>query len=315
MALPSAVQKQLDQVEQFDKEMAGVAVVSQTDPVVEPPKAAEPAAEVIPPAPVPEVRTPDWEQKYRTIQGKYDAEVPRLHAQVREMTHSMQAVQQQLEELKRAPAPEPVKASNESLVTEQDKEAFGEDLVNLQERIARSVAAPLEAHIQKLTERLGKYEGTAEVTAAQQAASAEDRYFERLAARTPNWEQINTDPKWVEWLTGRYPGSTQTRQEQLNVARANLDLNATAEMFEAYESANKITEPEKPANRSQELNSQVAPAKSKSSSTAVTDTKRIWTPAEVAAALDPRKLRQMTATEVEHIMSEIDAASAEGRVR
>ena len=309
MVLPKAVQAELEAAAQIEQQLAGVAEPQQTEPAPEvtPEQVAEP--EVVPAAPEPEVRVPDWEQKYRTLQSKYDVEVPRLHREVRETNAKLQQLVQELEAAKATPqkqdaAPVPV--------SEQDREAFGDDLVNLQERIARAVAAPLEQTIQKLTERLGKYESTAEVVASQQAATAEDRYFERLAAQVPNWEQVNGDAKWVEWLSGRYPGMAMTRQEQLNAARSALNLETTVELFRAFE---ELTQKPKSTN-SQALNSQVAPPKSKQSSTPVSDAStRIWTQAEVAAALDPRKLRGMSADQVAQVMSEIDAAAAEGRVK
>lgn len=306
MALPRAVQEQLDQAAAIEAQMSGGSE-SQTDPVA----VEEPPPEVVPQAPVQE-NAPEWEQKYRTLQAKYNGEVPQYAAEVRELKHNVAQLSQALEAQKAAPPPQPAK--QDSLVSEKDKEVFGEDLVNLQERIARAATAPLEATIQKLSEQLRKYEGTAESAATQQAATAEERYFERLQGREPEFAAINTDPKWLEWLGGRYPGASMTRQEQLNSARSSLNVDATAEMFAAYK---ELTQPQKQANQSQELRSQVAPAKSKSSSAAPTpdSSNRIWSAAEVTAALDPRKLRGMTPAEVERVMSDIDAASAEGRVK
>ena len=316
MALPKAVQAELDQAELIEKQLSGVAEQVTEPPQTEPAqdKPADPVAvQEMPQTPVQDApHAPDWEQKYNVLRGKYDAEVPRLHAQLREVNGQIQDFQRQIDEMRSKPAPE-VKPVDTPLVSEQDKEVFGEDLVNLQERIARAVAAPLEAHIAKLTERLSKYEGTAEQTAKLQAETAEDKFFDRLAREVPNWEQINQDQQWLEWLGGRYPGMSATRQDQLSAARANLDLGSTVELFKAF--VDSTAKPTPPSN-SQELQRQVAPPKTRASSEPVADSSnRVWTQAEIAAALDPRKLRQMSAAEVERVMSEIDIASAEGRVR
>jgi hypothetical protein len=319
MALPQAVQDELDKAAAIEAQLHGAQVVEEetepnppdeqtvTTPETEAPAASTPAT---PPEPEPQ-RDSGWEQKYRTLQLKYDNEVPRYAAELRELRHQVQALSDELQAARAKPTPpaEP----DVTTVSEQDREAFGDDLVNLQERIARSVAAPLERHIQELTQRLSKYETTAESVVTQQAATAEDRYFERLAVAVPDWEQVNSDPNWVDWLSGRYPGAGMSRQEQLNQARERLDLNATVEMFKAFE---ELTQPRKQANQNQELNRQVAPPKSRAPSTPVQDqSTRIWTQAEVAAAMDPRKLRGMTPEAVERVMSEIDAAAAEGRIR
>lgn len=322
MALPQAVQDELDRAAQIEAELNGVQEgEAGNDPAtpdaqtVTPPE-PEPAAASTPetqPEPVEESRTPDWEHKYRTLQLKYDNEVPRYAADLRELRQQVQELSRELQLARTEPKP-PTAPETPPMVSEQDREAFGEDLVNLQERIARSVAAPLERHIQELTQRLSKYEATADSVVTQQAQTAEARYFDRLEAAVPNWAQVNEDENWVEWLKGRYPGAGMSRQEQLNLARERLDLNATVEMFRAYE---ELTAPRKPANQNQELNRQVAPPKSRASSTVASDqsSTRIWTQAEIAAAMDPRRLRDMTPEQVERVVSEIDAAAAEGRVR
>ena len=61
--------------------------------------APEPSPEPVQAAPVastdvpPEVPEEKWEHKYRRLQGKYDAEVPRLHQQVKELQAALQQMQ------------------------------------------------------------------------------------------------------------------------------------------------------------------------------------------------------------------------------
>jgi hypothetical protein len=313
MALPKAVQDQLDQVAAIEQELSG-AENQQTEQNVDQAVGQTPATEVPPQIPVPDPAAPDWERRYQVLQGKYDAEVPRLHAEVREITQRMQAMSQQLEAAKQAKV-ETKPVENVSLVSEQDKEVFGEDLVNLQERIARAATKPLENVIHELTKRLEKYESVADVAASNLARTTEERYFDKLAQSIPNWQEVNTNQQWIDWLNGRYPGMTMTRQEQLNAARASLDINTTVEMFKAF--LDMTAPPAKPTTPNQNLQSQVAPPKTRSSSSAPTpdSSKRIWTSAEVVAALDYRRMKDMTPEEVVRVMSEIDAAQAEGRVK
>jgi uncharacterized protein involved in exopolysaccharide biosynthesis len=97
MALPKQVQAQLDEVEALEKtlsarkkdpEKAEKPEKGTEKPETEgekPKEDAEKAAkprEVKPAEPKPEVVPEDFEQRYRTLRGKYDAEVPRLHQEV-----------------------------------------------------------------------------------------------------------------------------------------------------------------------------------------------------------------------------------------
>lgn len=314
MALPRAVQRQLDQAAELEKQLTGAVdsepapaepVVQQTEP--EPTPAPEPAPTPEEPKPEPTLAT-DWEQRYKTIQGKFNAEVPRLTAQVNELSTSLQAALSEIEKMKHASPP----PAAEPLVTEKDKEEFGADLVALQERIARQVAAPLQATIDKLAEKLASYGEVVNTNAAQVASTAEERYFDKLAARVPEWEHINSDAKWLEWLEGRFPGVRQTRQQMLNAARAALDLEATVELFAAYK---ELTGTPKPSP-SKELESQITPGKGRANNSApVSQEKKMYTGAEYAALLDPRNLRKVGVQEAERLMSELDTALLEGRVR
>jgi hypothetical protein len=62
-------------------------------PVGEPP-ASQPQAPVGEPPPAqPQPQTDTWEQRYRTLQGKYDSEIPALRAQVSAMENLVRTMQ------------------------------------------------------------------------------------------------------------------------------------------------------------------------------------------------------------------------------
>lgn len=299
MALPKALQQQYDEAEAIQTQLNG-APEAQTVAVVETPAPVVAAIET--PPEVPEVPEETWAHKYRTLQAKFDAEVPRLHAQLREINATMQQTLRDKTELERVR----VETPQAPAFTDQDKEVYGEDLLSLLERSRAADSAriaELEAMVQAQKKSVGNVEQMA-------AAQAEERFFSRLQSVVPDWEQINVDAGWVEWLTGRFPGASVTRQEMLNASRGALDTAAVTELFQAYKATLA-----KPNSGSKELQRQVTPPKGGSASSAAdTSAPRTWTSSEVNAALDPRRMAKMTPQERERVMAEIDAASAEGRI-
>jgi chaperonin cofactor prefoldin len=173
MALPKAVQQQLEEADRIVADINGEKTgedSSETNPVDQqvdqnvltdpPPNDPPPDNTISQEAKQPEVPEEKWAHKYHTLKGMYDAEVPRLHSQMREMQTQIQ----QLIADKAAIEATKVEQDQvvESLITEQDKEAFGPDLIDLIERATeskvstlRSREADLMAEIKELKGQLG----------------------------------------------------------------------------------------------------------------------------------------------------------------
>jgi hypothetical protein len=137
MALPRQVEAQLKELEEIEKQLA--AQQDTEPPALDPEPESKPAEpteptqnsepepqqpEAKPEKPAePDVPEETWQQKYKTLKGMYDAEVPRLHSDVRELRAQMDKLQKAAE----APKPETKPAKAEKLVTDADVQAFGED--------------------------------------------------------------------------------------------------------------------------------------------------------------------------------------------
>ena len=64
--------------------------------------------------PKPQVEKDDFKAQYRTIQGKYNAEVPRLHTELKEEKQAREKLEEELRELK-------TQQELRSLITPQEK--------------------------------------------------------------------------------------------------------------------------------------------------------------------------------------------------
>jgi hypothetical protein len=314
MALPKAIQQQVEAADELVAQMNGQPTNPDPDPNPDPGPDPTPDPQPQPvsqePQPQPTIPEETWQAKFFTLKGKYDAEVPRLHAQVKELSTQ---VQQLITEAAAKPAPtqEPAK----TLITEQDKEAFGSDLLDLIDRATEQKIAgfrerevQLQAEIKELKGTVGKVDETI-------GANSKEIFIERLAKQVPDWEALNVDQGFLTWLAEVDPVYGLPRQAALNNAYESLDAARTANIFKQY----KATVAPAPAqqNNRQQLSRQVAPTRSRTSpapATSAADT-RIYTQGEITQFYEEWRRGFLDENDAVRMEKEIHAAIAEGRVR
>lgn len=319
MALPRVIQDQIDQADAMVAQMTGqTAPNAETAPEPDPNLAANPEPQPQPisqenepkPAPVPEET---WERKYLTLKGMYDAEVPRLHSQMRELNQQVQTLIAEAAVAK-AQQPRQEAAPAKTLITEQDKEAFGSDLLDLIDRATeqklagnRDLEAQLRAEINELKGKLGN-------VTERQVVSDKDRYEAALSAQVPDWEAMNIDQGFLTWLAEVDPVYGMPRQYALTNAYESLDANRTATIFKQYK-ATLAPAPRQQANR--ELQRQVAPTRSHTSPAPTTSTadKRVYTTSDIDSFYAEWRRGMIDEAEAVQIERDIHAAINEGRIR
>lgn len=176
-------------------EVPNEAPVEQTEPALPEP---EPSPEPAPEPPVaPSDVAPDsaseakWEHKYRRLQGKYDAEVPRLHQQLREVTATLQQLQAQQAAPPPPPAPSPTKDTEpDRYVSDEDVANYGEDFVDIQKRITLDATREMRKQIADLQAQLQQ-------TGSQMSAVS---FETKLLQAVPDFPVIDANPNWIAWL-------------------------------------------------------------------------------------------------------------------
>lgn len=316
--LPKQVQAQADELAEFEK-----SLIEATPP--EPPAEPKPAEEVTPadPAPAPVKQEPKadetWQKRYQTLQGMFNAEVPRLNAQVKELKDQLAQAISKLEAASKAPA-EPAKPTS-PLVTEKDVEAFGGDLIDLVKRQAAEVfqqeKREMESELSKLRTENADLKGQLTGVTEKQGANDRRAYFVELARLVPDYEAVNVDPDFLNWLAEVDPLSGMPRQAFLNQAFETFNPEHTAKLFNAWKQAHGQVDPPKQQVK-QQLERQVAPGTSKSSAGAAPNAgERVWSAADIQQFYTDvaKGVYRGRADEAARIESEIDAAVASGRVR
>lgn len=325
MALPKAVQQQLEEADRIVADINGEKtgedssetnpVDQQVDQVVEtdpPPNDPPPDNTISQEAKQPEVSEEKWAHKYHTLKGMYDAEVPRLHSQMREMQTQIQQLIADKAVIESTKVEQ--KQAVESLITEQDKEAFGPDLIDLIERATESKVSTLRSREANLMAEIKELKGQLGSVTERQVISDKDRFLMGLGQQVSDWETLNIDQGFLEWLQQVDPVYGVPRQAALSNAYESLDVTRVANIFKAY----KQTLPQTPApsRAKQELQRQVAPTRTRSTTTPADGVnERIFTNQDIEQFYTDWRRGFYDEQEAADMEKQIHTAIAEGRIR
>jgi hypothetical protein len=155
----------------------------------EPPLTTQPSDPAPPPAPAKD----NWEHAYKSMKGRFD----RSEEQKSAMRDQLNAMQDQLDELRRAPPPKKKDLEFERLVTDKDREDYGEDLLQVVGRKAKEELNPL---ITSLKDRIDELEGQLRGTHNKVHLTERERLFDVMDERLPKWRELNKDPEFLNWL-------------------------------------------------------------------------------------------------------------------
>lgn len=338
MPLPKAIQRQAEQADQLVAQFAHadpsqLVVDPDTGLPLTPPQAPAPAQLDAPPPVAPTPPQEDFEQKYRSIKGKYDAEIPVLRSQAQTferinntLSAQVAALTEQVASLQRTPVVSPpVPAAPVRAVTDKDVETFGSDLIDLITRIAGvqagAVTAEIAPHIEHLRSTMART--NSEVGSVKQNVQQTERalYEQRLTEAVPNWRAINTTPEFLSWLAEFDPVLGKTRQAAVSEAYDAYDAPRTVAFLSAYAAHQRSLAPTRPLTPQEELARQVSPRATQATSVAPVESaatsKRIWSQREISdfytAAIQGKY--KAAPAEKARIEQEIDLAVSEGRVR
>ena len=326
MALPKQVQKQLKEVEELEKALQA-RPDTETDEAsveeevkLETETESEPKAEVkktelkeVKPADTsPTDVEDDFKQKYNTLKGKYDAEVPRLHQQVKQLTDELSAFRKEMTAKKEEPTKPKEKVS---LVTDEDRAEFGEELLDVQRRIAREVSQEYEDRFEQQESVIKALEEKLAQTGNQ---IGEVGFSQRLAQLVPDFAEIDKDERWMGWLNEHDPMLRGPRRSQAQAAFDAGDAEAVAHYVSLWKET--LTEPSEPAKPEvqAELEKQVAPSRSANSvKSPTTPNSKVYSAREMDAAWNKVSLlmRRGKLEDAAKLEAELSAAYTEGRVR
>jgi len=265
----------------------------------------------------------DWKQRYLSLQGKYNTEVPNLTGQLRVLEGQVGQLQNLLSQVRQQPLPQqqssPRTAPRE--VPKEDVDAYGEDLVVAARRWAR---AEIEPEIAQLRGEITNLSSRSQQTATTLAQRTVEQV---LDAEVPNWNIVNNEPAFVAWLAQPDPFSGRVRHDMLTEAYSGGDGRRTAAFFRAYQNEQTVvnqpprnplhTESSDPTDRISLVDLAAPGRGNMPSGSNGAPEKRIWSTDQIAAFYRDKQRGKFAGREVEAARLEADffAAQTEGRIR
>jgi hypothetical protein len=331
MAVPKQVQKQSEEVQELYKQLNGetedVQAVAEAPevPVEENMESdSDSAKNVAPKSDTTEQSDSDakpketWEQKYKTLQGMYNADVPRLNAQNRELNSRISQMEELLSTMSNQ-APAQPEVSTDPLITDDDMKEYG-DSIDVMRRAAReevNAANGRIAHLEKMIQQLQGVVPQVHKVQAQQTQATEQAFWNELSSKVPNWQDTNNNEAFQSWLLEVDPLTGISRQTYLEDAQKNLDVGRVANFFTAWGQVNGT--PESVAQENRQVNSQlerqVSPGRGRAGRPVAKEGQN-YAPADITKFFEDVRKGKYKGREDERgrIERDIFAAQREGRI-
>ena len=189
----------------------------------------------------------DWEQKYKTLQGMHQADQQRMAAELQARDQRLTGLEQTLANVqgqsqaltqivhqRQEPSPEP-------MLTEEIVEGAGPEVAQYVKAVLNDHIAPHLNEIGNLRHQIGQVSHAYSQSQAQLDALRKEtdrantsNYYSHLKSSIPDYDRVNRDPKFAEWLEQPDDFTGRTRSEILGHAHHAGDAHMVSNMFHSY---------------------------------------------------------------------------------
>jgi len=248
--------------------------------------------------------------KYNTLKGKYDAEVPRLHSELKELKQMI------FDKLGQQTTPkEEIKEVNpyEDKLAKY-REEYGDELVEMNRMLAKMEAeAILKERMQPITDQVASVEET-------QVKAAQKNFTDYLDTKVEgDWKALwaGKDEKFVSFLDSVEPNSGFKYSDIVKHHNDNWNADGLAHVFNAYLGSAPVTSvPEKVVKQPNPAKEAlVAPSRTTTHTTPKTEEARIWTRETMAEFQKEDRMGKYTPEESKALWEDLMSAPSQNRMR
>ena len=189
---------------------------------------------------------------YKTLKGKYDAEVPRLQQQVSDKGAEIARLHERIANAGAGEGQGQGSSGDQDLdgLIQRLRDDFGDDFADTVQAVARNVA-------------------TNSVKESREEGQQEQwqRFINSVRRNIPDFDAINQSQEFVDWLNATPdPATGGTMQDKLEQAGSDMDALTVKAVVDEFKARNQQPEPETPPNPDPEPDptapeSQVSPNK------------------------------------------------------
>jgi hypothetical protein len=318
--LPKQLQDQVTVAESFykpaEKEATDVAEV--TAAVAESPASEQPAV-VDTISKVEDENSETYMQRWKSLQGIQHSTAQRarfLEDRVGQLEGLIASMQRPTE----AAQPAPVAKQH---LTDKDSEEYGSDMVDFVRRAVAEGTAALQDENRALRQDLQRLNGVVpavQQVAQQQRMTQEERFWGNLQQAVPEWQRINDNQAFKDWLLTPDPMTGITRQTYLEDAQQGGDVARVANIFTSWQTqfGKPVNAKQQSASRSiqNELEKQIAPGRTQASASPNVAEAKQWSTSDIAKFYDDVRKGAFKGRdgEMQALERDIFLAQREGRV-
>lgn len=256
----------------------------------------------------------EWQHRYQTLQGMFarvNQENATLRGRLDELSARVNTV---------APPVQPTTpAKSTRLLSEDELKDYGTEFIDVTKRAAREVYDArfdqMADLVKELQAKVASQQVSVQQVAQHTAESVDAAFYRDLATGQSNWQEVNTDPKFLTWLNGIDTFTGASRQALLNQAYNARDAHRTLAFFKAFTQSQGSGEAptKQPVIDAASL---VSPTSSAPAPTPSNPRRgKYWTQAEVEKVYEDRIRGKLTSAEFEASEKDLLAAIADGRIR
>ena len=269
-----------------------------------------------------------WKHRFLSMQGRFNAQVKAngaMEEQMRQLARELMTTQSLLAAAQQAPPLEQnSRRDHGKLITEEDRNTYGDDFLDVAQRAARAAIAPELEDLRAQNQSLQKTVNS----------SVKRDLFASVAQTIPNWRQINATTQWKAWLALRNIYTGEVRQQILNKALSGADAPKIVALFKDFLAEANATGSYNPAPQERQqqdpnlvpprqaavsLDTLAAPGRARPApgDTGMPANKPTYTRAQISKFYDDSRKGLYAGREDLYRATEADltAAQAEGRIR
>lgn len=238
-----------------------------------------------------EVEEKDYKAMYLTLQGKYNAEVPRLAEEVRNLKSQLEA-QTKLED---------IPAASEFELTPEDFEDYGEEFTSLV--TAFKNLEKRNAHLEKLAQNIGTVQGK----------NNKESFEATLDTLCPDWKALNVNANLITWLQEVDGFSGLTKQQVLNDAAGKFNAKTVADIFNKFKKEHAIPDGKNKQPKTS-LQNEVQPSTVKTETVKPRKKGKMWKRSDIAQFYRDKIDGKVSGKQADAMERDIFLANQEGRI-
>ena len=214
--IPEQLKRQMAEAEQIRADLAQPSEASPPQPAAEETPQPQPADSPPPSIAPPAEDEQSWEQRYRSLQGRFDTTQKsnqQMADRLTQMEQLIASMQARGHEPQRPEAAVPI--TKPKLVTEQEAADYGDEMLTVVGKRAREEFAP---EFEELAARIKRIESQVQGVGQVIDTSQKMTVYQTLQQEIPDWKTINRSDEFKFWLGQPDTFSGRRRMDMLKEA-------------------------------------------------------------------------------------------------